>query len=424
MSKINSEKLNGNIKLLSIPSEQFKTSLINVYIKRPLVESEVTMNSLIPSVLKLGSQKLQTQKEISKELQGLYGSAFGVGVGKIGEKQILNFKLSVTDDSFLSESVLDRALEVMLDIILNPLVESEGFKEEYLKIEKEVLQNAILAKKNHKPSYAMERCIEEMCQDEAYGISEDGKLEDIDKITSKELYEHYKNIILESEIDVAITGKADLPKIKSILEKRFEFRTNEIQLLQREEFIKNVDNSKYIEEKMDVSQGKIVMGYRTNVDVRSEEYVALFLYSIILGGGPNSKLFVNVREKHSLCYSINSFLEKIKGIMFVTAGIDPINYHKSLELINKQMDEMAEGNITENELLFAKKFIVNNLQALKDSIWSIADYYYNLDIQGRNESVEEFLEKINQIQVEDIKNVSKKIQLDTIYFLTNNEEAN
>ena len=173
---------------------------------------------------------------------------------------------------------------------------------------------------------------------------------------------------------------------------------------------------------MDVSQGKIVLGYRTGVDVKSDEYVPMFLYSVILGGGAHSKLFMNIREKHSLCYSINSFLEKLKGIMFITAGIDTVNFEKTVELIKKEVADMSEGNISENELDFAKKFIRNSLQSLKDSIWSLSDYYYNLNNQGRNESVEEFLEKIEKVSVEDIRKVSSGIQLDTIYFLTKKGE--
>lgn len=422
MDIIQSKILPGNIKVLNLKNNQFKTNLISIYIKRPLNEGEVTMNSLIPSVLKMGSAKLTTQAEISKAFQELYGSSFGVGVGKIGEKQILSFKLSLTNDKYLGENITTKAFELLMDIMLNPLVENGGFNDRYVEIEKEVLKEAILSRINNKGTYAMERCIEEMCKNEPYSIHEDGKLEDLEKIDSISLYNHYTKILQDSEIDIAFTGEFDIDLLEKEIISKFSFRNKEIVQIPRESIYYNVSEIKEIADKMDVSQGKIVMGYRTNIDVKSDDFIPMFMYSIILGSGAHSKLFMNIREKHSLCYSINSYLEKMKSIMFIAAGIEVSNFERTIELIKKEVDDMNCGNISDNELEFAKKFVKNNLRSLKDSIWSLSDYYYNLSNQGRNESVEEFLEKVESITVDDIKRISSNIQLDTIYFLTKKGE--
>lgn len=422
MDAVNSKILPGNIKVLKLKSDQFKTNLISIYIKRPLDENEVTMNSLIPSILKMGSENLPTQAEISKAFQELYGSSFGVGVGKIGEKQILSFKLSLTNDKYLEEAITKKAFSLLMDIILKPLVENGGFKERYVDIEKEVLKEAILSRINNKGTYSLERCIEEMCKNEPYSIHEDGKIEDIEKIDTVSLYEHYRKILEESEIDIAFTGEFDIESLEKEIITHFSFRNKEIVKIPREKINYHVDKIKSITEEMDVSQGKIVMGYRTNIDVKSEDFIPMFMYSIILGSGTHSKLFMNIREKHSLCYSINSYLEKMKSIMFITAGIETANFDKTIELIKKEVEDMNSGVISENELEFAKKFVKNNLRSLKDSIWSLSDYYYNLSNQGRNETVEEFLEKIESVKVDDIKRISSNIQLDTVYFLTKKGE--
>ncbi len=422
MDIIQSKILPGNIKVLNLKNNQFKTNLISIYIKRPLNEGEVTMNSLIPSVLKMGSAKLPTQAEISKAFQELYGSSFGVGVGKIGEKQILSFKLSLTNDKYLGENITAKAFELLMDIMLNPLAENGGFNDRYVEIEKEVLKEAILSRINNKGTYAMERCIEEMCKNESYSIHEDGKLEDLEKIDSISLYNHYIKILQDSEIDIAFTGEFDIDFLEKEIISKFSFRNKEITKIPRESIYYNVSEVKEIVDKMDVSQGKIVMGYRTNIDVKSDDFIPMFMYSVILGSGAHSKLFMNIREKHSLCYSINSYLEKMKSIMFIAAGIEVSNFDRTVELIKKEVDDMNCGNISYNELEFAKKFVKNNLRSLKDSIWSLSDYYYNLNNQGRNESVEEFLEKIESITVDDIKRIASNIQLDTIYFLTKKGE--
>lgn len=422
MDIIQSRVLPGNIKVLNLKSNQFKTNLISIYIKRPLNEGEVTMNSLIPSILKMGSAKFPTQAEISKAFQELYGSSFGVGVGKIGEKQILSFKLSLTNDKYLGENITEKAFELLMDIMLNPLVEDRGFNDRYVEIEKEVLKEAILSRINNKGTYAMERCIEEMCKNEPYSIHEDGKIDDLEKIDSVSLYNHYKKILEDSEIEIAFTGEFDIDSLEKEIVSMFSFRNKEITQLPRESIYCNVTEVKEIIDKMDVSQGKIVMGYRTNIDVKTDDFIPMFMYSVILGSGVHSKLFMNIREKHSLCYSINSYLEKMKSIMFIAAGIEVSNFERTLELIKKEVEDMNNGVISDNELEFAKKFVKNNLRSLKDSIWSLSDYYYNLSNQGRNESVEEFLEKIESITVDDIKRISSNIQLDTIYFLTKKGE--
>lgn len=422
MDIIQSRVLPGNIKVLNLKSNQFKTNLISIYIKRPLNEGEVTMNSLIPSILKMGSAKFPTQAEISKAFQELYGSSFGVGVGKIGEKQILSFKLSLTNDKYLGENITEKAFELLMDIMLNPLVEDGGFNDRYVEIEKEVLKEAILSRINNKGTYAMERCIEEMCKNEPYSIHEDGKIDDLEKIDSVSLYNHYKKILEDSEIEIAFTGEFDIDSLEKEIVSMFSFRNKEITQLSRESIYYNVTEVKEIIDKMDVSQGKIVMGYRTNIDVKTDDFIPMFMYSVILGSGVHSKLFMNIREKHSLCYSINSYLEKMKSIMFIAAGIEVSNFERTLDLIKKEVEDMNNGVISDNELEFAKKFVKNNLRSLKDSIWSLSDYYYNLSNQGRNESVEEFLEKIESITVDDIKRISSNIQLDTIYFLTKKGE--
>lgn len=422
MDAVNSKILPGNIKLLNLKSNQFKTNLISIYIKRPLNEGEVTMNSLIPSVLKMGSENFPTQAEISKAFQELYGSSFGVGVGKIGEKQILSFKLSLTNDKYLEEKTTQKAFSLLMDIMLKPLVENGGFKERYVDIEKEVLKEAILSRINNKGTYSLERCIEEMCKNEPYSIHEDGKIEDLEKIDTVSLYEHYRKILEESEIDIAFTGEFDIESLENEIISRFSFRNKEIVKIPREKINYNIDQVRNVVEEMDVSQGKIVMGYRTNIDIISDDFIPMFMYSVILGSGVHSKLFMNIREKHSLCYSINSYLEKMKSIMFITAGIETVNFEKTIGLIKKEVEDMNNGVISENELEFAKKFVKNNLRSLKDSIWSLSDYYYNLSNQGRNETVEEFLEKIESVKVDDIKRISSNIQLDTVYFLTKKGE--
>lgn len=419
--KIHTEEIGKGIHLTAIPSKQYKTNLVSIYLKRPLRKEEVTMNSLIPYMLRSGSKNLPNQSMMVKELQKLYGSSIGVGVSKVGERQILSFKLAFTNEKYLEEPISEAAVQVLFDMVFDPYTENGAFKESYLQIEKEALEEAILSKINNKSSYAFDRMLQAMCKEEAFSIPEEGYREDLSRIDVRKLMDHYKEIIRSSEIDIVLSGDMDQDVIKRLLLARDIPRNEHLTLVEKESVFTQVEEVKDIQESLNVTQGKLVMGFRTNVEVNSALSTALNLYGVILGSGVSSKLFMNVREKHSLCYSVGASLDKMKGLMFIHAGIDFDKYELAKEKILEQVEEMAKGNISEEELENAKKYMINGIQSVKDSIWSVSDYMYGLKIQGSEDGPEEVIEKIRQCTKEEIIEASKNIQLDTVYFLTNKE---
>ena len=291
-------------------------------------------------------------------------------------------------------------------------------------IEKENLKNRIESIINDKGRYAVERAREEMFKNEKYGISDLGYLADIDKITAKGLYEHYVNIMKTSPIDIVVEGNFDEDEIVEIISNGFDFHRENIIEIPRADFIKKVDEIKVIKEEMDITQGKLVMGYRCNVDYKDEfKYYSLFVGSNVLGGGPHSKLFVNVREKESLCYYIYSSLEKYKTSMFISSGIESENYDKTVELIGEQLKSLKEGKISDEELLNSKSAIISSLKTIKDSLGGSSDFYFSQSMGGTNTTVEKIIEMIEKVTVSDIVEAFKNIELDTIYFLSNNKEA-
>lgn len=427
--EINSEKVMDGVKLITIPSMQYKTNLVSIYIKRPLLKEEVTRNSLIPYVLRAGSQKYTTQSLMTKALQNLYGSSIGVGVSKVGERQILSFKAAYTDEKYLDEKIAGKAIEILLDMILDPYLENSIFKESYLRVEKEILEEAILSKINNKGAYAMQKMVQAMCENEPYSIPEEGYISDLEQIDSQNLYEHYKKIISESEIDVVLAGDVNKELFVELLKNKLDGFSQKVGFMQRDSHIQREDiyfqpkEVKTLIEKMNVNQGKLVLGYRTNIAVEDALYTPLSLYSVILGAGTSSKLFMNVREKHSLSYSIGAGMERMKSILFISAGIETSDFERAKELIFNEVEDMRLGNITELELANAKKFLVNGILSVSDSIWSMSDYIYSLTIQGSKDSPEEIINKINQVTLDQVVEAASKIKLDTIYYLTSNDEV-
>ncbi len=416
--------LGKGINLTLIPEEKFKSNLVSIYIQRILDRDEVTMNALLPSIIKSGSEKYPSAREMSYHQDDLYGVSIGADSSKRGESQVITFKIISTDEEYLDEQIFKKVVKYLDEVVNHPLVIDGGFKEEYVAIEKENLKNRIESIINDKGRYAVERAREEMFKNEKYGISDLGYLEDIDKITAKGLYEYYVNIMKTSPIDIVVEGNFDEDEIVEIISNGFDFHRENIIEIPRADFIKKVDEIKVIKEEMDITQGKLVMGYRCNVDYKDEfKYYSLFVGSNVLGGGPHSKLFVNVREKESLCYYIYSSLEKYKTSMFISSGIESENYDKTVELIGEQLKSLKEGKISDEELLNSKSAIISSLKTIKDSLGGSSDFYFSQSMGGTNTTVEKIIEMIEKVTVSDIVEAFKNIELDTIYFLSNNKEA-
>lgn len=416
--------LGKGINLTLIPEEKFKSNLVSIYIQRILDRDELTMNALLPSIIKSGSEKYPSAREMSYHQDDLYGVSIGADSSKRGESQVITFKIISTDEEYLDEQIFKKVVKYLDEVVNHPLVIDGGFKEEYVAIEKENLKNRIESIINDKGRYAVERAREEMFKNEKYGISDLGYLADIDKITAKGLYEHYVNIMKTSPIDIVVEGNFDEDEIVEIISNGFDFHRENIIEIPRADFIKKVDEIKVIKEEMDITQGKLVMGYRCNVDYKDEfKYYSLFVGSNVLGGGPHSKLFVNVREKESLCYYIYSSLEKYKTSMFISSGIESENYDKTVELIGEQLKSLKEGKISDEELLNSKSAIISSLKTIKDSLGGSSDFYFSQSMGGTNTTVEKIIEMIEKVTVSDIVEAFKNIELDTIYFLSNNKEA-
>lgn len=409
--------LSEGVTLMLIPKENYKSANIAVYIKRPLLREEATYNSLLPAVLRSSTMHYPTPMAIAKRLQSLYGSTLGVSADKMGERHVLSFRLGTVADRYLPEPIFAQGLELLGEVLFSPTVREEGFLPEYLSIEKEILEEDIRSKINDKGRYALERCMEIMCENEPYGISEDGYIEDLEKIDEKNLYAYYRKVLAESPMDIVVAGNFDRDEVFAKVRMMFSAERGEIVTIPSESH-QAVAAEKSFVERMAVTQAKLVMGYRTQVDLLHKDYYAAVLYSAVLGGGAHSKLFLNVREKHSLCYSIYSALEKFKGILVISAGIEIADYERAKSLIEEQVQDMKEGNISQEELSHAKKHMINGLMSLKDSLYALSDFYYNQSLRDKNVTLDEMAEKIAQVEREDIVRVAENISRDTVYFLT------
>lgn len=416
------KEIKEGINLHMIKTNKFKTNLLSVFLTTPLLKETITKEALIGSVLRRGCKTMPTTEQISINLEEMYGASFDCGIEKIGDNHVLKFYLETINDEFLpqEENMLKKSIDTILEIVFEPLSENGEFKKEYVKTEKENLKQIIEGKIDNKAKYAQDRCIEEMYKDKPYGLYKFGYVEDLEKITSKELYEYYKKMIKECKIDIFISGKIDTTETKEMVEKNANITNLQGRkiVINKEQKLDNVEEPKIIEEKLDVTQGKLVLGLNIPDTSLDEKYVAM-MYNTILGGGANSKLFQNVREKASLAYTAGSSYIRQKDNILIRAGIEIANYNKALDIIKKQIEDMKNGEFTKKNLEDAKQNIISAIKFIPDEQDTQITYYFGQVIAGSNVSFEEYIKRIESITKEQIVNLAKKININTIYFLTN-----
>ena len=422
MNYIKKEVKQG-INLHNINTNKFKTNLYAVFLATPLSRENVTKNALLTAVLRRGTKNIESQVLISKKLEEMYGASFDCGIEKTGDNHIIKFYLETINEAFLQEKEeLDKkCIELLFDIILNPLVQNDGFKSEYVESEKKKLKQIIDGKIDNKRTYSFERCVEEMFKDEPYGLYKFGYVEDLEKITPQNLYQYYKELIKKCKIDIFVSGNLKDTDINNLIENNAEIKALEER---NPEYVENKENSekipvraeKVVEEKMQVGQGNLVIGLSSNSQIENEKFV-MSVYNAILGGGANSKLFQNVREKNSLAYTAGSTFRRQKNTIFIRCGIEIENYQKALDTIKEQIEDMKNGNFTEEDMENAKKLIVSSVKGISSEQDTEITYYYGQELSDTFTTIDDYVTKINNVTKSNIEEVAKEIWINTVYFL-------
>jgi predicted Zn-dependent peptidase len=411
------EQITDGINLYVKNIDKFKTISINTYIHNNLGK-DATRFALIPSILRRGTKKIKTYKDISKFLEGLYGATLSSAVYKRGERHIQQYKLELAEEKYINEDILNVGANFLKEFLFNPLIVDNGFEKAYVNQEKEIQKNRIESRINEKTKYAVDRCIEEMCKGENYSIYELGSVENLNEIDEKNLYRYYCKCMNTLPIDIYVVGHVEPDYVIQLFYKHFNVEREKILSIPETAIKKSVEKVKYVTDKLDVTQGKLTLGFRTNISPNEKAYYPLLLYSGILGGGPFSKLFMNVREKSSLAYYASTRLERFKGLMLIMSGIEIDNYQKTLDLILQQVEEMKRGNISNYEFDSTLKAARTSMNAIKDSATQLSDFYMSQNIAHSNDDIEDFINKIEKVTIDDVVRVSENIKLDTVYFMT------
>lgn len=414
-------EIKKGIKLHTIKTEKFKTNLIAIMLTTKLNRENVTKNALIPAVLRRGTKNLTTQEEINKKLEEMYGASLDCGLDKTGDNQVLKFYIETVNDEFLpqeAENMLKISLEKIFEFVFNPYLENGCFKKEYVEQEKENIKQIIDGKIDNKARYSLDRCIEEMYKDQPYGLYKYGYVEDMKDINEKNLYEYYQQLINECKIDIFVSGIID-EETENIIknnENIIKLKDREPQYNNPEIIAKKSEKENDVQESMDVTQGKLIIGMDLDIDDDNLRFDVM-IYNSIFGGSANSKLFQNVREKASLAYTASSSYYRFKNNIFINCGIEIKNYEKAVEIIKQQIEDMKKGDFTDEEVENAKKGIIASIKIIDDEQDTEITYFFSQELSKSKCNIEQYMQRISEVTKEKVVDVANKVSINTVYFL-------
>lgn len=424
LESFHSHDRGNGIGMHLLPTKKYKTNQLALYIRQPLVEEDYTKVALIPSVLKRGTVKYPTAQKIKQRLDDLYGASLQVDVQKRGEEQVAIFRLQIANENYLSEKVplLEEGMELLAQIITQPLVEEGVFSEKHVELEKDILKRKLAQLKDDKIRYANKRCVEEMYKGERYGLFANGSLEALEEITAENLFHYYQQMITSHPLDFFVVGDVKETQVIELFDRYFKLARSPQPASAPEERKVNRNKEQVIIEETEIAQGKLHIGCRTHTTYKDDDYIALLVANGVFGGFSHSKLFRHVREKESLAYYVSSNIESHIGLMMIMSGIDFNHYDKTVEIIKGQLKLMQEGEITEEELSQTKAVLVNQIKESLDQPYQTIDRFYHGIVAGRKRETEQVIHEIKQTTVQDIQKVMQKVNIDTIYFLTSKEK--
>lgn len=415
------------VSLTCLRSNKFMTACLSISLLSQLDRETASMNALIPFVLRRGTTAYPDMESLSRRLDELYGTAIEPVVRRVGEIQCTGLYASIPEGEFLpgGQNVLHDAAMLAGQLLLDPVTRGGLFLPGYVDSERGKLCELIRSRINDKRGYAVIRCIEEMCCYEPYAVGRYGSADDCEGINYKKLTRRYRTLLQTSPIEIFYCGRADAKSVERTLR-------DALATLPRGEIDYDIGTDvrmnsveaepRYVEEAMNVTQGKLSIGFRLGEAMEEPDMAALSVFNAVYGGGTASKLFVNVRERLQLCYYANSAIDLHKGIMLVSSGIEFDKFDQAKAEILAQLDEIRKGNITDKELNAAKAGIASMLRSGMDSQGELEGFYLSQALAGLDYGPLELAELVENVTKDDVQDIARGVECDLVYFLTGSGE--
>ena len=408
--------LHPGVTLRCFRDDRFKQSCLSIQLVRPMCREEAAKNALLPAVLLRGCRNYPDLRSITLRLDDLYGASVSALVRRIGDYQTTGLFCAFMEDRFALEG--DRILAPMMDLLgqllLDPVTENGVFSEDFVRSEKKNLISTIESELNDKRAYAAGQLMRTMCRNDSFGVPRLGDKESVEAIDAGALYAHYRKILQESPVELFYVGSAGAETVAELL--RPLFAGGQREALPAQTPFHSCDGT-HSSEEMDVTQAKLCMGFTTPITNKSPEFAAMQVFNVLYGAGMTSKLFMNVREKLSLCYAIGSGYHGSKGILTVSAGIDTDKEELTRQEILTQLQSCRTGDFTAQELDAAKEAILSSIRSVHDSPGAIESYYSTSALSGARLSLQEYRAAVEGTTAAQVAEAARSVQLHSSFIL-------
>lgn len=417
MELIRTELARG-VRLSYLPSRKFKTGMLSANFVLPVTKGSMETDSLLGAVLRRGSERYGDMKQISEALDLLYGAQVTPVFRRKSERCCIGFTASCVDDAFVpgGMQLLESTTEMLFEILLHPALENGVFRSDYVQQEKDNLLDAIRSRINDKREWADYRLMKELCAGEAYGLTREE--EDVLTITPESLFARWREVLETAPLELFYCGSAPLERVEKAMRHALRDLPRGT-LLTLPPVYPHVarEEVQRITERMDVTQGKLAMGFSCT----AEDVPAMILANTLFGGSSNSKLFMNVREKLSLCYYAFSGYHRSKGLVTVSSGVEFANFQRAFDEIMLQLEAVQNFDLEDWELPGARSTVRNAFRSYADSQRRLEDFTLGESVSGEDRLLEDYLHDLENATEERIQAAAKTVRLDTAYFLTGKE---
>lgn len=425
--RASTELILPNVVLTCLTTDKFKTGCLSVNLLTPLDRETASLNALIPAVLCRGTATLPDMAAISAKLDSLYGARIRPLVRKKGEVQAIGLYADFADEAFLpaGTNILEEMVALVSEMLLLPRTHGGLFLREYVESEREKLLEQIRGRINEKRSYSVRRLYELMCSMEDYATDKLGSETAAESITPHELTRHYQQLLADAPVEIFYCGSVEPARVKAAF-------LTALAALPRSDEEPDIGTDirmnaleaepRYFEEELQVTQGKLAIGFRLGECMLEPDTAAIKVFNALYGGSVTSKLFMNVREKLSLCYFASSWADLHKGILTVSSGIEFDKYDAALAEIFAQLEAVKNGEFTAEELEAAKRSVAGDYRIVSDSASALENFYLDQALIGPDCAPDELAALAGEVTAEDVSAIARGIECDAIYFLRGRKE--
>ncbi len=427
MQELVRKQIMPDVTLTSVRTDKFKTCCLSVNLITKLDKETAAKNALLPRVLLRGTATHPDMQSINSYLDGLYGARIVPMVRKKGENHCIGFMADFIDDDFVphGEEILEKTAALLGEMLVSPNTHGGLLQASYVDSERKNLIDDIRAAINDKRRYALDRLFELMCSDEAFGVGRLGTESAAESITALSLTKHFKQLLATSRIEIFYCGAHSAARVEAALVEAFSSLPR---MGKAERLITDIvleppsETPRSFTDVLDVGQGKLSVGFRLGKAMLSPNYAVLLVFNAVYGGSVTSKLFTNVREKLSLCYYASSVIEKHKGILAVTSGVEFSKFDAALSEILAQLDAIKNGDVTDWELQSAKREVITSIKATMDKLSGLEELFFDQSIASIKITPDELAALADGVTREEIQTLASGITLDSVYYLTGTEQ--